>query len=221
LPQRKKLQNQNENEQQHQWSAQNKKRKLGNNPIGSGLICGRMHILDHIRGLGPVIFKLNKESPTTGQRPSPQFGKSCGGELIGSIMKSCRVPTDRMRERVSTPQHTSLAIPLWTCVIDFRMDVHGKGWKRLQRKHWPIVYYETIKRNLNRRLVYECRCDERLKDKTDGSTRLTKHLVFYKGIPKKNVPEKPETRRNDPNLGLNLKIQLRPHDLTSDFKKWK
>jgi hypothetical protein len=36
-----------------------------------------------------------------------------------------------------------------------------------------VVYYETIKRDLNRRLIYECRCDERLKAKTEGYTRLT------------------------------------------------
>ncbi len=30
-----------------------------------------------------------------------------------------------------------------------------------------------IKRDLHRRLIYECRCDERLKDKAEGSTRLT------------------------------------------------
>jgi hypothetical protein len=36
-----------------------------------------------------------------------------------------------------------------------------------------MVYYETLKRELNRRLTYGCRCDERLKDKGEGSTRLT------------------------------------------------
>ena len=30
-----------------------------------------------------------------------------------------------------------------------------------------------IKRELNRRLTYECRCDERLKVKSEGSARLT------------------------------------------------
>jgi hypothetical protein len=35
-----------------------------------------------------------------------------------------------------------------------------------------VVYYETIKRELNRTLIYECRCDERLKAKAEGSTRL-------------------------------------------------
>ena len=31
------------------------------------------------------------------------------------------------------------------------------------------VYYETIKRELNTRLINECRCDERLKGKGEGS----------------------------------------------------
>jgi hypothetical protein len=35
-----------------------------------------------------------------------------------------------------------------------------------------VVYYETIKRELNKRLIYECRCDERLKSKDGGSTYL-------------------------------------------------
>jgi hypothetical protein len=29
-----------------------------------------------------------------------------------------------------------------------------------------------MNRELNRRLIYECRCDERLKTKVEGSTRL-------------------------------------------------
>ncbi len=35
-----------------------------------------------------------------------------------------------------------------------------------------VVYYEVIKRKLNRRLIHECRQDERLKVNTVGSTRL-------------------------------------------------
>ena len=35
-----------------------------------------------------------------------------------------------------------------------------------------FVYYESIKRELKRRPIYECRCDERLKTKSEGSTRL-------------------------------------------------
>ncbi len=34
-----------------------------------------------------------------------------------------------------------------------------------------------IKRKLNRRLIFECRCDERLKAKVEGSTTVT-HLVY-------------------------------------------
>ncbi len=39
-----------------------------------------------------------------------------------------------------------------------------------------VVYYESIKRKLNRRLIYECWCDERLKANTEGSIRLTSHI---------------------------------------------
>jgi hypothetical protein len=37
--------------------------------------------------------------------------------------------------------------------------------------HW-VVYYESIKRELQRIPIYECRCDEKLKTKAEGSTRL-------------------------------------------------
>ena len=45
----------------------------------------------------------------------------------------------------------------------------------------PVVYYESIKRDLNRRLIYECRCDERLKANSEGSTRLT-YTGFHGGL---------------------------------------
>ena len=35
-----------------------------------------------------------------------------------------------------------------------------------------VVYYKTIKRELNKRLIHECRCDERLQTKTKEFTRL-------------------------------------------------
>jgi hypothetical protein len=44
-----------------------------------------------------------------------------------------------------------------------------------------FVDYETIKRKLNRKLIYECRCDERLKAKAEGSTRLT-YTGFHGGL---------------------------------------
>jgi hypothetical protein len=36
-----------------------------------------------------------------------------------------------------------------------------------------VVYYESIKRELKIRCIYECRCDERLQTKTKDFTRLT------------------------------------------------
>ena len=39
-----------------------------------------------------------------------------------------------------------------------------------------FVYYQAIKRELNRRPMYKYRCDERLKDKAEGSTRLNLNM---------------------------------------------
>jgi hypothetical protein len=39
--------------------------------------------------------------------------------------------------------------------------------------HIGGVFYGTIERKVNRRLIYKCRCDERLKAKGEGSTRLS------------------------------------------------
>ena len=36
-----------------------------------------------------------------------------------------------------------------------------------------VVDYESMKRKLKTRPLYECRCDERLKTKAEESTRLT------------------------------------------------
>ena len=36
-----------------------------------------------------------------------------------------------------------------------------------------VVYYESIKRELQIRPIYECRCDERLQTKTKEFTRLS------------------------------------------------
>ncbi len=40
-----------------------------------------------------------------------------------------------------------------------------------------VVYYESIKRELQRRPINECRCDERLKTKTEEFT-----LLAYTGL---------------------------------------
>ncbi len=44
-----------------------------------------------------------------------------------------------------------------------------------------VVYYESIKRELNKRLIFECRCDPRLKSKDEGSTRLT-YTTYVEGF---------------------------------------
>ena len=44
-------------------------------------------------------------------------------------------------------------------------------------KSKKVVYYESMKRKLKTRPLYECRCDERLKTKVEESTRLACTLL--------------------------------------------
>ncbi len=44
--------------------------------------------------------------------------------------------------------------------------------KEAESSSEKVYYYESIKRELKRRLIYEYRYDERLKTKTEESTRL-------------------------------------------------
>ena len=62
-----------------------------------------------------------------------------------------------------------------------------------------MVYYESIKRELNRRLIYECRCDERLKAKAEGLH--VSHTLGARGPPRgRNTKEKEKEKekRNPP-----------------------
>ncbi len=44
--------------------------------------------------------------------------------------------------------------------------------KSHSKEYMRLVYYESRKREVKGRPVYECRCDERLKTKAEKSTRL-------------------------------------------------
>ncbi len=63
-----------------------------------------------------------------------------------------------------------LAVCKWSGVLE----VHPYEWrKREMTTNGQIIYYESINRDLMRRLLYEYRCDERLKTKTEESTHPT------------------------------------------------
>ena len=47
-----------------------------------------------------------------------------------------------------------------------------RGKARGKENIYKVVYYESIKREVKTRPIYECRCDERLKTKAEESTRL-------------------------------------------------
>jgi hypothetical protein len=70
----------------------------------------------------------------------------------------------------------------------------GLSWeyKAVLPKQSDCVYYQSIKQVLNIRLIYECRCNERLKAKVEGSTRLA-----YTGLRGGLEHLKMETRLRD------------------------
>ena len=51
-------------------------------------------------------------------------------------------------------------------------------------RNYESINYESIKRKLNKRLIYECRCDERRKAKAEGSRIffLKKIVVYYESL---------------------------------------
>ncbi len=44
------------------------------------------------------------------------------------------------------------------------------GCQSFLKTKWNLVFYETIKGELKKRLIYDCRCDERRKDQVERST---------------------------------------------------
>jgi hypothetical protein len=104
-----------------------------------------------------------------------------------SRMENVEYPSSILRvESRNTP--TWLGIDGTEKRIDFRSCFRRRDWRRssyldLLHEHPSIsflrtvrtlVYYEEIKREeVNRILIYECRCDERLRGKAEGSTQLT------------------------------------------------
>ncbi len=60
-----------------------------------------------------------------------------------------------------------------------------------------VVYYESIKRELKTRPIYECRCDEKLKTKDEESTRLTYTGLLGELEHLKNRKDKDEVNRRD------------------------
>jgi hypothetical protein len=51
-----------------------------------------------------------------------------------------------------------------------------------------VVDYKTIKRELSKRLIYECRCDERINTKSEGFRETQnchdkKTLIFFFAFP--------------------------------------
>ena len=87
------------------------------------------------------------------------------------------------------PCHLPL-LPLLGAWLDADLRRQGRGPHRCGATLTSSCLLLMIKRELNRRLIYECRCDERLKDKAEESTRLAytglrgglEHLIVTRSI---------------------------------------
>jgi hypothetical protein len=67
-----------------------------------------------------------------------------------------------------------------SCPLGCRFDRPQRVWVMV-KSILRVVYYESIKREIKTRPLYECRCDERLKTKDEESTHLT-----YTGLKEMN-----------------------------------
>jgi hypothetical protein len=71
----------------------------------------------------------------------------------------------------------------------------------------------VIKRELHRRLIYECRCDERLKGKSEGSNTPRIHWVVWKDKVVYCEAIKRELHRRLMSVGVMKDQKLRLRDL--------
>jgi hypothetical protein len=76
--------------------------------------------------------------------------------------------------------------------LKVQVSQQGQRWPFLFLFEFLFVSFGEIKRELNRRLIYEYRCDERLRAKAEGSTRLT-YTGFRGGLEHLKI----ETRLRD------------------------
>ncbi len=78
-------------------------------------------------------------------------------------------------------QHTKAAGRVEEVSAQHALAVIATNAETQGRESFIVVYYETMKRELNKRLIYECRCGERLKAKAERSTRLA-YTVLRGGL---------------------------------------
>ena len=69
--------------------------------------------------------------------------------------------------------HTSHTLFVRSIITQPQWTSHKRNSVSTESLQWNFVYYESRKRDLKTRPIYECRCDERLKTKSEKSTRLT------------------------------------------------
>ena len=90
-----------------------------------------------------------------------------------------------------------------------------------------FVYYESIKRELNKRLIFECRCDAGLKAKAEGSTHLAytrwsslvRIVVYYESLNRELKTKPIKECRCDERLQTRVEESTRNMGVTSQKRK--
>jgi hypothetical protein len=85
---------------------------------------------------------------------------------------------------------------------------------------WSVVYTSFLfitKRKLNKRLICECRCDERLKGKSGGSTRLT-YPGFREGLEHLKIETKLINERFPSVMDECVTLTSQPHRYSVDVQ---
>jgi hypothetical protein len=106
-----------------------------------------------------ILFTPNSRSKKTLRTSSCEF--LCFREKI-----SFKITDEQPCPNGKPIKHTVLRVKYAQLLRQLESLPHGSPVQCL------FVYYESIKRKLKRRLIYEYWCDERLKTKNEGSTRL-------------------------------------------------
>ena len=81
---------------------------------------------------------------------------------------------------------------------------HTLGWS------WNEVYYESRKRELKKIIICKCRCNERLKAKAEGSTRLA-YTGLCGGLEHLKIETRLRGERFESVKGERTKTEYSPH----------
>ncbi len=117
--------------------------------------------------------RLKKGENPTGKNVTLLWSRERGGGGK-STKNGCSLFQAQRKSSSGDPERQSRSTSHFPSTSNF---LHT-NFQNFQKGFTVLVYYESIKRELKLRPIYECRCDERLKTKAEESTRLAYGLGF-------------------------------------------